>query len=168
MHATASLRRLVRRALLLSAPALLAVVANVPAAAAQAPTFPPEVASYRMTAANLSKFISATQALKELEDENIDFEERLEMEDPEDLDVDRIAAVFDGEPRVRSAIRGAGLTSREYVTFLFAMMQAMFGSIAVQMGGEQALDDMPNGVLKDNIRFFLANQAAFQALDDDG
>src|SRR5688572_28656739 len=122
MLAIAPFRRLVRRALLLSAPALLAVVAIVPAAAAQAPTFPPEVACYRMTTANLGKFIEAIQALKALEDEeNIDFEEQLEMEDPEDLDVERIAAVFDGEPRVRSAIRGAGLTSREYVTFLFAM-----------------------------------------------
>src|SRR5688500_8230653 len=112
MLAIAPLRRLVRRALLLSAPALLAVVAGAPAAAAQAPTFPPEVASYRLTSANLGKFINATQALKALEDENIDLEDQLEMEDPEDLDVDRIAAVFDGEPRVRSAIRGAGLTSR--------------------------------------------------------
>lgn len=127
----------------------------------------PAIASYRLTSGNLDKFVRATNALKALEDEDIDIEERIDMDDPENIDLNEIAAAFDSEPRIKSAINGAGMTSREYLTFMFAMIQAMFGSVMVQMGGEQALNDMPAGVLKDNIRFFTQNQAAFEALDDD-
>ena len=127
----------------------------------------PAIANYRLTSGNLAKFMGAMQALQALEDEDIDLEDRFDMDDAEDINVGDIAAAFDSEPRIKGAINGAGLSSREFVTFLFSMMQAMFGSIAVQMGGEQALNDMPNGVLKDNIRFFLDNQDAFAALDMD-
>ena len=127
----------------------------------------PALANYRLTSANLEKFVAATNALKALEDEDIDIEDRLNMDDPEDVNLSEIAEAFDSEPQIKRAINSAGMTSRDYVTFLFSMMQAMFGSVMVQMGGEQALNDMPAGVLKDNIRFFVQNQAAFEALDDD-
>lgn len=60
---------------------------------------------------------------------------------------------------------GTGLTSREYLTFMLATTQAIYGSVIVQMNGEQALNDFPAGVLKDNVHFFIANQAAFEALE---
>ncbi len=125
----------------------------------------PALASYRLTSANLAKFLAASQALNALEGENFDIEDRFEDADPEDLDIGEIAAAFDSEPRVKGAINGAGMSSREYVTFLFSMLQAMFGSLAVQLGGEEALADMPNGVLKQNIQFFLEHQDEFEELD---
>lgn len=168
--------RVFARVLALAGLSLAAVAADVSTAAAQ-PGAPeamqqmfrdPAIASYRLTSANLDKFIAATTALKELEDEDIDIEERLgDMDDAEDINLNDIAAAFDSEPRIKGAINRAGMSSREYVTFMFAMMQAMFGSIMVQMGGEQALNDMPAGVLKDNIRFFTQNQAAFEALGEE-
>ncbi|HEX2210792.1 MAG TPA: hypothetical protein VHG93_24125 [Longimicrobium sp.] len=168
--------RVFARMLALAGLSLAAVAADVSTAAAQPGGLgaaqqmfnDPAIASYRLTSASLEKFISATNALKALEDEDIDIEDRLgDMNDPEDIDLGEIAAAFDSEPRIKSAINGAGMTSREYLTFMFAMIQAMFGSVMVQMGGEQALNDMPAGVLKDNIRFFTQNQAAFEALDDE-
>lgn len=169
---SARLPRVFARVLALAGLSLAAVAADASTAAAQpgpgGPLFSdPAIASYRLTSANLDKFLNATNALKQLEDENIDLEDRIDMDDPEDVDLDEIAAAFDSEPRIKSAINGAGMTSREYITFMFAMIQAMFGSVMVQMGGEQALNDMPAGVMKDNIRFFLDNQEAFEALDDD-
>lgn len=168
--------RVFARLLALAGLSLAAVAADVSTAAAQPGGMEamqqmfsdPAIANYRLTSANLDKFIRATNALKALEDENIDIEERLgDMDDPEDIDLGEIAAAFDSEPRIKNAINGAGMTSREYLTFMFAMIQAMFGSVMVQMGGEQALNDMPAGVLKDNIQFFTQNQAAFEALDDE-
>lgn len=151
---------------------LAAVAADASSAAAQPGPLgqmfnDPALANYRLTSANLTKFLAATQALEALEGENFDLEDQFDTDNPENLNINDIAAAFDSEPRIKSAINGAGLSSREFVTFLFSMMQAMFGSIAVQMGGEDALDDMPNGVLKSNIQFFLANQEAFEALGDD-
>ncbi|HEX2081592.1 MAG TPA: hypothetical protein VHG08_28065 [Longimicrobium sp.] len=168
---SARLPRVFARVLALAGLSLAAVAADVSQAAAQPGAggqlfTDPAITSYRLTSATLDKFVNATNALKELEDEDIDIEDRIDMDDPENLDLNEIAAAFDSEPRIKSAINGAGLSSREYVTFLFAMIQAMFGSVMVQMGGEQALNDMPAGVMKDNIQFFLANQEAFEALDD--
>lgn len=128
----------------------------------------PALANYRLTSANLAKFLAATQALEALEGEHFDLEDRFDTDNPEDLNITAISSAFDSEPRIKSAINGAGLSSREFVTFLFSMMQAMFGSIAVQMGGDQALADMPDSVLKSNIQFFLANQDAFESLGGHG
>ncbi|HEX6373607.1 MAG TPA: hypothetical protein VF006_32070 [Longimicrobium sp.] len=164
------------RMLALAGLSLAAVTADVSTAAAQPGQgmeaiqqmfSDPSLRTYRLTSANLDKFIRATNALKALEDEDIDIEDHIDMDDPEDVDLNEIVAAFDSEPRIKGAINGAGMTSRDYVTFLFSMMQAMFGSVMVQMGGPQALADMPAGVLKDNIRFFTENQSAFEALDDD-
>jgi hypothetical protein len=127
----------------------------------------PEVASYRMTTPALQQFVRATTALKELEGEDIRMDDQLDVDDPSELSVERIAAAFDSEPRVRGAIEGAGMSTREYVTFLMSMIQTVMGSVMVQMGGEQALADMPDGVLKHNIQFFLDNQSVFEALDDE-
>lgn len=151
---------------------LAAVAADASSAAAQPGALgqmfnDPALANYRLTSANLTKFLAATQALEALEGEEFDLEDQFDTDDPENLNITDIAAAFDSEPRIKGAINGAGLSSREFVTFLFSMMQAMFGSIAVQMGGDQALDDMPNGVLKSNIQFFLANQEAFEGLGGD-
>jgi hypothetical protein len=127
----------------------------------------PEVAEYRLTSAALQQFVQATEALKALEeDESFQMRDHLEIEDPSEISVDRIAAAFDSEPRVRGAIEEAGMTSREYVTFMMAMVQTIMGSVVVQMGGEQALNAMPDSVLKHNIQFFLDSQHVFESLDD--
>lgn len=163
-------RALARIAALAGLPLAFAA-ATAPAAAAQMDGLGmfasmPEVTSYRLTTPALQKFIAATNALKGLEDEDIDLDSRLGVDDPSELSVDAIAAAFDSEPRIRSAIGSAGMTSREYVTFMMAMLHTIMGSVMVQMGGEQALRDMPAGVLKDNIQFFLDNQEAFESLDN--
>jgi hypothetical protein len=171
---SARLPRVFARVLALAGLSLAAVTADVSQAAAQPGAggqlfTDPAITSYRLTSATLDKFLTATNALKQLDEEGeeFDLEDRIDMDDPENIDLNEIAAAFDDEPRIKGAINGAGLTSREYVTFLFAMIQAMFGSVMVQMGGEQALNDMPAGVVKDNIQFFLANQEAFEALGED-
>ena len=159
------------RVLAVAGLSLAAVAADASTAAAQpggemAQLFnDPALANYRLTTGNLSKFVRATNALKELEDEDFDLEDRFDMDDAEGIDIGRMAAAFDSEPRIKNAINGAGMTSRDYLTFLFSMIQAMFGSVMVQMGGEEALADLPAGALKDNIAFFLEHQDEFEALD---
>jgi hypothetical protein len=151
---------------------LAAAAADAPAAAAQ--QMPqavqqmfsdPALANYRLTTANLNKFLAATRALQAMEDEDFDLDDPFKGQNPENISISRIATAFDSEPRIKRAINGAGMTSRDYVTFLFSTMQAMFGSVMVQMGGDQALADMPAGVLKQNIQFFMAHQEEFEALD---
>jgi hypothetical protein len=151
---------------------LAAAAADAPAAAAQQGPQAiqqmfndPALANYRLTTANLNKFLAATRALQAMENEDFDLDDQFKGQNPQNVSIARIAAAFEGEPRIKRAINGAGMTSRDYVTFLFSTMQAMFGSVMVQMGGDQALADMPAGVLKQNIQFFMAHQEAFEALD---
>jgi hypothetical protein len=173
-----SVRRMPRmfaRMLAVAGLSLAAVAADAPTAAAQGPEMEaltqlfddPALTNYRLTSANLTRFIAATQALNGLDGEDFDLEDQFDMENPESISLNNIATAFESEPRIRGAINGAGMSSRDYVTFLFSMMQAMFASIAVQMGGDEALNDMPNGVLKDNVRFFMEHQEEFEALDED-
>lgn len=176
MPMTDAVRRVPRaflRKLAVAGLSLAAVAGDVSTAQAQPDELPqifsdPALANYRLTTGNLAKFVRATNALKALEDEDIDLEDRFEMDDEEDLDLGRMAAAFDSEPRVKNAINSAGMTSRDYLTFMFSMIQAMFGSVMVQMGGEEALEDLPAGALKDNIAFFLEHQDEFEALDMGG
>jgi hypothetical protein len=175
MEATTLLRapRALARALTIAGLATLAATFSASDATAQMEGLGmfgnmPEVANYRMTSERLAQFTQATHALKQLDDEGgIDMEAELDVDDPSELSVERIASAFDRHPRVRAAIQGAGMDTREYVTFMMSMVQTIMGSVMVQMGGEQALADMPDSALKHNIRFFLDNQAAFEALDDD-
>ena len=154
---------------------LAAVAAGAPAASAQEGPealrqmfSDPALANYRLTTANLTKFVAATQALKALEGQGIELEDRFDTDDDENISITAIADAFDSEPEVRDAINSAGMSTRDYVTFLVSTMQAMFGSLMVQIGGDDALANMPAGVLKQNIEFFLENQDAFEALDMDG
>ena len=153
---------------------LAAVAAGAPTASAQEGPEAlrqmfndPALAEYRLTSANLDKFVAATQALQALEDQGFELKDRFESDDAETFSVTAIADAFDSEPQVRDAINSAGMSTRDYVTFLVSTMQAMFGSLMVQIGGDDALANMPAGVLKENIEFFLENQEAFDALDMD-
>jgi hypothetical protein len=151
---------------------LAAAVAHAPAVAAQEGMeviqqmfSDPALANYQLTNANLDKFLAATQALHAMEGEEFDIEDRFDSENPQNMNIGYIASAFESEPRIKGAINGAGMTTRDYVTFLFSTMQAMISWAMVQVGGEDALAQMPAGVLKQNIEFIMANHEAFEALD---
>jgi hypothetical protein len=164
------------RMLALAGLSLAAVAADVSVAAAQPGEgmeaiqrlfSDPALQNYRLTSANLDKFIRATDAISALDGDEFDIEEHVDMDNPENVQLGEIAAAMDSDPRLKGAINGAGMTSHEYVTFAFSTMQAMFASMMVQMSGEQALASMPGSTLKENIQFFTQNQARFEALRDD-
>jgi hypothetical protein len=166
---TAGTARATRRLLGLAAVSLAAAAGSATSAAAQVADLfgdVPEIANYRMTEPALEGFIRATLALKALEDAgDVDIGSRFEVEEPADLSLDGIAAEFDREPRIRQAIEGAGMSSREYVTFLMAMIQAAMGAMMLEFGGERAPGDQADSAVGHNIRFFLEHREAFEALD---
>ena len=160
-----SVRRAVARVFALAGLSLAAVAADASSAAAQPEKlFTEEVSNYRLTSAGLQKFLQATQNLHAIEDESIDLEDRFGDMDEDDVDLGQIAAAFDSEPLVKNAINGAGLTSREYLTFMFSMIQTMFTATMLEMGGENALAEMENSVLKQNVQFFREHKAEFEAM----
>ncbi|MBB4639346.1 hypothetical protein [Longimicrobium terrae] len=164
MQLLESARRVAARAALFGTLALGAVVAHAPSASAQFPMFTEEVSNHRLTMEGLEKFVTATRNLDALEDESINMENRFEVSENEMPDIGMIASAFESEPLIRDAIGKAGLSSREYVTFLFSMVQTMFTATMVEMGGESAFAQMEAGVLKDNVAFFREHKDEIQRL----
>lgn len=164
MQLLESARRVAARAALFGTLALGAVVAHAPAASAQFPMFTEEVSNHRLTMDGLEKFVAATRNLDALEDESINLENRFEVSEGEMPDVGMIASAFESEPLIRDAIGKAGLSSREYVTFLFSIVQTMFTATMVEMGGESAFSQMEAGVLKDNVAFFREHKDEIERL----
>lgn len=60
------------------------------------------------------------------------------------------------EPRLASAIKGAGLTSREYSLITLSFFQAMFAHMMQKSG---ALKDLPKEVPPENVQFVQQNEA---------
>jgi hypothetical protein len=164
---TRSFRRVFSRVLAVAGLSLAAVAADVSSAAAQPEKlFTDEVSNYRLTSEGLQKFLRATQALHGLEDEDLEVAEQFESLNEDDVDLGQIAAAFDSEPRVKGAINGAGFTSREYVTFMFSMIQTMFTAAMLEIGGENALAQMENSVLKQNVQFYREHREEFEAMGE--
>jgi hypothetical protein len=159
----ASLQRLLRLLLL---PAAVALGAPSGAAAQLSSPFAgvPEITEYRMTRPGLDAFMRVARALHVLEEEGLEIGAGLEGMDEEDITVDVMVAALDGEPAVRGAIEAAGVNTRDFVVFMMAMMHTMMSAQALDLG-DDGVDGLPAGVLRDNIRFFLDNQDAFLDLE---
>jgi hypothetical protein len=56
------------------------------------------------------------------------------------------------------------VNTRDFVVFMMAMMHTMMSAQALDLG-DDGVDGLPAGVLRDNIRFFLDNQDAFLDLE---
>jgi hypothetical protein len=164
---TRSFRRVFSRVLAVTGLSLAAVAADASAAAAQPEKlFTDEVSNYRLTVSAMQKFVQATQNLDALEDTDVDLDGRFSDMDEDDLDLGRIASAFDSEPAIKTAINGAGLTSREYLTFLFAMIQTTITAAMLEIGGDNALAQMENSVLKQNVMFLREHKEEFEAMGE--
>lgn len=119
----------------------------------------PEVREYRLTLEGLERYAQATHAVEaadlEIEDDAI--------EDDADITFAQVLAVFESDSAARAAVEGAGMSSSEYLAFTFSLMRAMFGSLLFEFGGEEALAELDDPILADNIRFLVTNKDAIDA-----
>ena len=123
------------------------------------------LARYRLTEASLVKF---TQAAR-----NFIAAAKADSTTREDQDEDdsansiaALAALYDRHPALRQAITGAGLTTREFTTFVMSMFQAgMAASLVEQQHGK--LDKVPAGIPHENIRFYQRHQAELQRIGEE-
>lgn len=114
-----------------------------------------EINSYVLTESALAKYSQATRNLAALPNKC----DEDEMEGAQSLN--EAAALLDSVPEVRAAIRSAGLTTREYTVFTWALFQTGMGSwVLSQPGGK-----LPVGTSMANVNFYRAHEAAIQKLD---
>jgi len=150
---------------------LAAIVAVAHASVAAAQSDDPdikEINAYRLSEAKLAKFVQASRNLVAAVDANPELKSgELQKENPS---LGEMAAFYDSKPPVKRAINSAGMTSREYVTFMLSMFQAGMMSWAAKQPGAKLPPDFP----KENVAFYDAHQkeieaatAEFKKLDKD-
>jgi len=115
------------------------------------------LARYRLTEAGLVKFTQASRNFIAVAKADSAALEQ-QSEDSDGQTIAQIAALYDGHPGLKRAVSSAGMTTREYVTFMMSMFQAgMAAWLVEQQGGK--FDKVPAGIPVENIRFYQQHRA---------
>lgn len=117
-----------------------------------------EVADYMLTDAALAKYKQAVhklQPLKEHMPKNCDGDEHT-------TSLSDLAARLDGVPAVKSAIKAAGMTSREYFLFSFSVFQNGMAAWALDQPGGA----LPPGTKPANVNFYRTHKAELEKLGE--
>jgi len=144
---------------------LLIVCALAPASAAGQRT-PADadaraISAYRLTEATMTKFIAASRAMTAASRAHRDTATEGEDESESGASIAEIAAFYDGQPAARRALVGAGLTSREYVMFMFTLMQAGMAAWLVEQHG---WDKLPPEIARENVVFYQRHKVQLDSL----
>lgn len=116
-----------------------------------------EVADYVLTDAVLRKY---TQAVRNLQPFMGQLPQDCEDENPKSLN--DMATRVDGVSQVKSALKGAGMTSREYLLFSFSVFHNGMAAWALdQPGGKLA-----PGIKMTNVNFYRAHEAELKKLGE--
>ncbi len=114
-----------------------------------------EISSYVLTEAGLGKFAQATKNLSAIPGACVDKDE-----DDDDTNgkesLDQLAAKLESLPGAKAAVQSAGMSSREYVVFMFSMMEAGLSSWAMSQPGGK----LPPGVSQANVDFYKSHETA--------
>ena len=118
-----------------------------------------EVSRYVLTESGLAKFAQATRNIAAVPGAC----ERQEDDDSDDLkSIDQMVAKLNSVPGMQAAIQSAGFTSREYVVFMFSMMQSGMAAWAVSQPGGK----LPPGISQANVDFFKQHETAMAAIGE--
>ena len=117
-----------------------------------------EITGYVLTDATLAKYTKAVHKLQPLMD-------RL----PQDCDddegsqsLDGAAARMDRVPEAKSALKAAGMTSREYLLFSWSVFQNGMAAWALEQPGGK----LPPGTKPANVTFYRAHMAELERLGE--
>jgi hypothetical protein len=127
------------------------------------------LASYRLTEARLTAFVHASRNLvnaAKADPALIRNDEENDDEENDNPSITGLAAYYDSRPAVKRAITSAGMSSRDYVTFMLAMFQAGVASYIVKQS-EGQFDRVPAGIPHDNIRFYQQHEAELERISQE-
>jgi hypothetical protein len=118
-----------------------------------------EVSAYALTESGLAKFTQATKNVAIVPgacEQQGDDDDTLKS-------IDQMAAKLNSMPGVQAAIQSAGMTTREYVVFMFSMMQNGMAAWAVSQPGGK----LPPGISQSNVDFYKKHETAMAELGKD-
>jgi len=120
-----------------------------------------EIAAYRLSEGTLAKFIRASRAMAALQKPAPSETAEDDESGDDNTSIADIAAMYDTIPPARRAITGAGLTTREYVVFTFALFQAGMGAFLVEQAG---WDKLPPEIARENVLFYQRHKAQMDSV----
>ncbi len=144
--------------------ALLALPLLASAARAQESDDAKALASYRLTMPTIRKLVAAQEKFLEAASspDAKKWTKEMEGKSTGNMSIAELSALYDRIPPIKQAIASSGLSTREYVTAMFAFFQAaMVASMqdyAKQQGSKEAAT-LPPGVSKENIDLVRQNKA---------
>jgi hypothetical protein len=114
-----------------------------------------EVSAYVLTESGLAKFAQASRNLAAIpgacEEESDDDDDSDDMQS-----IDQMVAKINVRPGAQAAIQSAGMTPREYVVFMFSMLQNGMAAWALKQPGGK----LPPGTSQANVDFFNKHETA--------
>ena len=138
----------------------LAVLLTFPGVAVGQDADTREINAYRLTDAALAKYVRAARAMAPVVKAQ-DEEDEEDEEDDDSPSIAKLVAWYDAKPEARRAITGAGLTTREYVVFTFALFQAGMGAWMVE---QQGWSKLPPEFARANVEFYQRHRASLDSL----
>ena len=116
-----------------------------------------EIADYVLTEPALKKY---AQAVRNLQPFTGQVPQNCDDENPKSLN--DMATRIDGVPQVKSALKGAGMTSREYLLFSFSVFHNGMAAWALEQPGGK----LPPGTKMANVNFYRAHEAELKKLGE--
>ena len=117
-----------------------------------------EISSYALSEAGLAKFTQATQKLSAVEGACATEDDD---DDSDTQSLDQMVTKLNAVPGAQAAIQSAGMTTREYVVFMWSMMQSGMSAWAQSQSGK-----LPPGVSQANVDFYKKHEAEMKALGE--
>lgn len=115
-----------------------------------------EVAAYVLTDAGLAKFTKATQNLAAVPGACAKDDD----DGSNSKSIDQMVAKLNSAPGAQAAIQSAGMTTREYVVFMWSMLHNGMAAWAVSQPGGK----LPPGTLQSNVDFIKKNETRMAAI----
>jgi hypothetical protein len=125
------------------------------------------LANYRLTEPLLRQYYQAMTNLTKAIMKDTTLAAALESDGSSDDDnIANMAARYDRVPALKSALAGAGITSKEFATFSLSYIQAAMAYGVMSQGPENLrAKEVPKGTPKENVDFVRAHQELIQKLD---
>ncbi len=118
-----------------------------------------EVTGYVLTDAALTKYAQAVRKLQPLIGQ---VPQDCEGDEGDQLSLNDAAARMEGVPEMKSALKAAGMTSREYLVFSWSVFQSGMAAWALDQPG----GTLPPGVKMENVNFYRAHEAELKKLGE--
>ncbi len=122
------------------------------------------VNSFRLNDKVIAKYTAVIKNLIALQKQHPEVEKQLDK-DSDIADKQTIAqavAMVDKYPLARDAITRSGMSVTDYITCSLALVQASMRAMAIGQGASAL--SVPSGAATDNLHYYLANKAKFDAL----